>query len=254
MQMPYKNPKYRAAAVILQSIFRGVLLRMHLRADGILLASCVRRGHGGPAVRCELRAWPCELGREWELRGTAVCSKSGELQQQVLHVWKDEAMSCGGPGRVFARSPSQAAQRLLQVLSITWRGGQPSLYLPKARVPNLPKFGRSGVVSGQKTRSSEFVADAECCRPDTLQQSPNPFDGSPGWKWDAAVLGKDGRICGPPNNARGMLRIDPAKGSAEEIGPDLGDGDFKWGSSGGQKNWMWHLGPVQCEHGLPPPY
>merc|ERR1719335_183905 len=78
-----------------------------------------------------------------------------------------------GPGKE-ARSgaPALVAQRLLQVLSISWRGGQPSLYLPKARLPSIMKFGME-----QKARSSEFMADTECCKNDGLQHSATPYAG-----------------------------------------------------------------------------
>jgi streptogramin lyase len=47
-------------------------------------------------------------------------------------------------------------------------------------------------------------------------------------KWSAFVDGKNGFFYGIPNNARRVVKFNPIDKSFTEIGPDLGDGRYKW--------------------------
>ena len=48
------------------------------------------------------------------------------------------------------------------------------------------------------------------------------------FKWSSFVNGKDGFFYGIPFSARRVVKFNPLDKSLTEIGPDLGEGGFKW--------------------------
>jgi hypothetical protein len=67
-------------------------------------------------------------------------------------------------------------------------------------------------------------------------------------KWSAFVDGGDGFFYGIPNHARRVVKFDPIDKSLTEIGPDLGDGRYKWMCGVRANNSSIYCAPCLAEH------